>query len=332
MSRTRSKVATSATLSVALVAALAACSTNTSSGGGDSSTTFRRPVEMVAPFGPGGGSDQVARAAAAEMESTIDTDVPVVNVPGATGSTGTTKMLSGRPGESMSILIQDTLTTVPAGAAAFSMDELTAVCRLQSMPSALMVRKDEFKDWKALAAGAKSKPGELTVATVGSSSVDDVVLAALDEAQQTEFRAVPFSEPSERYAALLGGEVDAMYEQLGDVREYLDSGEFVPVILFSSGPVEGYEDVPTAADIGLPEEVVLPQFRGIVVNADTESGVVDALSDACKDAVESPDMEKFQEQVYADDDSYQNADDFQAFLDEQDELIGDQLEKYGMTD
>ncbi|UYM03321.1 tripartite tricarboxylate transporter substrate binding protein [Solicola gregarius] len=332
MSRARTRVVASAGLSVALVAAVAACSTNTSSGGADGSATFRRPVEMVAPFGPGGGSDQVARAAAAQMESSIDTDVPVVNVPGATGSTGTTKMLSSRPGESMSIMIQDTFTTVPAGAASFSMDELTAVCRLQSMPSALMVRKDKYDDWKDLAADAKSQPGELTVATVGSNSVDDVVLAALEETQDTKFRAVPFSEPSERYAALLGGEVDALYEQLGDVREYLDSGDFVPVILLSKTPVEGYDDVPTAADIGLPEDVVLPQFRGIVVNADTETDVVDALSDACKDAVDSSEMQEFQKQVYADDDSYQNADDFQAFLDEQNELITAQLDKYGMSE
>ena len=76
--------------------------------------------------------------------SPLDTDIPVVNVPGATGSTGMTEMLSSRPGEAMAVLIQDTLATVSAGGAAFEMDELRAVCRVQSMPSALLVRKDDL--------------------------------------------------------------------------------------------------------------------------------------------------------------------------------------------
>ena len=325
---THTKVALAGVSATALVSALAACGGTGSADG--PSAEFRRPVEMVVPFGSGGGADQVARAAGKGMEGSIDTDVPVVNVPGATGSTGITKMLSGRAGESMSILIQDTLTTVAADAASFSLDETTAVCRLQSMPSALMVRKDTYKDWKELAADVKSKPGEVKVATVGSNSVDDIVLAALEEAQDTEFRAVPYSEPSERYAALLGGEVDVLYEQLGDVRQYLDSGDFVPLVLMSDKAVKGFDGVPLATDIGLPEEVVLPQFRGVIVSSETEDKVVSALSDACKEAVDSSDMKKFQKQVYAEKDSYQDADEFQEFLDDQYDLIGKQLEEYGL--
>lgn len=291
---------------------------------------FRRPVDMVVPFGPGGGADLVGRAAGSAMEKEIDQQIPVVNVPGATGSTGMTKMLSSRPGEAMAILIQDTLTTVPAGGASFAMDEIRAVCRLQSMPSALMVRKDTYADWEELAAEAKSKPGELKVATVGANSVDDIVLAALAQELGTEFRAVPFSEPSERYSALLGGGVDVLYEQLGDVTQYLDSGDFVPVVLIADEPVEGYDDVPTAGDLGLPAEVVLPQFRGIVVSADTSDDMVTALSDACGKAVETPEMGEFQKQVFAAEDSYQSAEDFQAFLEEQESLIAKQLEAYGI--
>lgn len=314
----------------ALAVVLAGCGDTGGGGGGDAENAFRRPVDMVVPFGPGGGADQVARSVSAAMEGVIDQQIPVINVPGATGSTGMTKMLSGRPGESMAILIQDTLTTIPAGGASFELDEIRAACRLQSMPSAILVRKGTYADWEELAAEAKKKPGELQVATVGANSVDDIVLAALAEEQGTEFRAVPFSEPSERYAALLGGGVDVLYEQLGDVTQYLDSGDFVPLVLISDGPVKGYEEVPTAEDLGLPGEVVLPQFRGIVVAAETPDNVVEALSDACDEAVKTPEMSEFQEQVFAAEDSYQSADDFQAFLEEQESLIAEQLDAYGI--
>jgi tripartite-type tricarboxylate transporter receptor subunit TctC len=165
---------------------------------------------------------------------------------------------------------------------------------------------------------------------VGANSVDDIVLAALKEKLGTEFRAVPFSEPSERYAALLGGGVDVLYEQLGDVKQYLDSGDFVPVILIADEPVEGYEGVPTAGDLGLPKEVVLPQFRGIVVSADASDEVVKSLSDACGEAVKTPEMTEFQSQVFAAENSFQTADEFQAFLEEQESLIAKQLQSYGI--
>lgn len=289
-----------------------------------------RPVELVAPFGPGGGSDQVARAMAQAMAEPLGADIPVVNVPGSTGSTGMTEMLSGRPGESMAVLIQDTLATVSAGSAAFGMDEVKAVCRVQSMPSALLVRKDDYADFEDLVAAAKDSDKPLTAATVGTDSVDDVVLGAVADVHGAEFRAVPFSEPTERYTALLSGQVDVLYEQLGDVRQYLDSGDFVPVVILSEEPVEGFDGVPLASDLDLPPEVVLPQFRGLVVGADTPDETVEQMASACEEAVGTDDMATFQEQVYADADSFLGPDDFQAFLEDQEAEITTQLDAYGI--
>ncbi len=293
---------------------------------------FSRPINLVVPFGAGGGADSVARAVGAEMANQVDTDMPVINVPGATGSSGMANMLAGTPGQSVAVIIQDTLATVPAGSASFSLDEIQAVCRMQSMPSALFVRKGDYADWEDLAAASKSADDELLVATVGTNSVDDIVLAALDEVQGTPFRAVPYSEPGERYTALLGGEVDALYEQLGDVTSFLDSGDFVPVIVFADEPVEGFEDVPLAKDLDLPDEVVLPQFRGLVTSAEATDSVVEEMSSACGDAIETDEVKAFQDMVFAEPDSYQDAEEFQAFLEHQEELIAKQLEQYGLVE
>lgn len=296
--------------------------------GEDVGAQISRPITVVVPFGPGGGADSVSRTAGKIMEEEIGVGTPVINVDGGTGSTGMTRMLSGNPDESIAALIQDTLATVPAGSAAFSLDDVRAVCRLQEMPSALLVREGTYDDWEGLKAAAEQQPGELKAATVGAGGVDDIVLAALEQSQGTEFRRVPYAVPSERYAAMLGGSADLMYEQLGDVREYIESGDFVPVMIFSKEPVEGYEDVPLATDLGVPEEVILPQFRGFVASADASDGVVDQLSEACAAVAEDPEFQEFQEQVYATEDSYQPADEFQTFVEEQEIKIADLLEKY----
>lgn len=316
------------------VATLAAAAAGCAPAGEPAEATeaFSRPIDLVVPFGAGGGADSVARAVGAELATEIGTDLPVINVPGATGSSGMANMLTATPGRSIAILIQDTLTTVPAGSASFALDEIRAVCRLQSMPSALFVRSGTWADVEELVAASKSADDDLLVATVGTNSVDDIVLAALEETLGARFRAVPFSEPGERFTALLGGEVDVLYEQLGDVRSFLDSGDFVPLVVFADEPVEGFEDVPLAADLGLPDEVVLPQFRGIVTNADATDSVVEEMSDACGTAIESDAVQAFQSQVFADEDSYQPADEFHQFLEQQYELINVQLEEYGLVE
>src|SRR3990172_3958317 len=68
-----------------------------------------RPIEFIVPWGPGGGADQLARKMAALLEPELKISLPVVNVPGATGSTGMTKMLAAaNDGHSISIFIADT--------------------------------------------------------------------------------------------------------------------------------------------------------------------------------------------------------------------------------
>lgn len=297
-------------------------------GGGEQSN---RPVDMVVPFGAGGGADQVARIAAASMEEELGTQVPVINTPGATGSTGITSMLTSPPGEAMAILIQDTLATVPYGSASFTLDQTQGVCRLQEMPSALFVQGDgPYQDWEALAAAARERPGELKVATVGQGGVDDVMLAALAEEAGVQLRAVPYADPSERYAALLGGAVDAMYEQPGDVLSNLESGEFEPVLVFAEEPVEGLEgDYVLGRDVGV--DVVLNQFRGIVTNAEADSETVGRLSDACAAVQEDPGFTEFQEQNFSTPESYQDAEEFTEYIQTQADTIAELQREFGIS-
>lgn len=322
-----------------LLLAATACGGGGSQGGGEGGEAqFNRPVEMVVPFGPGGGADQVARISASVMEEDLGVGIPVVNTPGGTGSTGITSMLTAPPGDSMAVLIQDTLSTVAYGSAAFELEELQAVCRLQEMPSGIFVQGDgPYGNWEDLAEAARENPGELRVATVGQGGVDDVLLAALEETQGTEFRAVPFADPGERYAALLGGEVDALYEQFGDVRSNLESGDFNGVLAFAEEPIEGLDQPPIEGDPTLSADLdgdlpVLDQFRGIMVGADTDPAAVEALSEACANVSENPNFQESQELNFSSEESYQNAEEFQSYLQDQLTTIEDLQRQYGIIE
>jgi tripartite-type tricarboxylate transporter receptor subunit TctC len=205
------------------------------------------------------------------------------------------------------------------------------------MPSGLFVQGNgPYGSWEDLAAAAKEKPGELQVATVGEGGVDDVLLAALAETQGTKFRVVPYSDPGERYTALLSGEVDALYEQFGDVRSNLESGDFKGVLAFANEPIEGLDQPPVEQNPTLSSDLegdipVLNQFRGVVVGADTDPAKVNALSDACAAVSENPKFQESQELNFSEEDSYQESEEFQTFLDKQLETISSLQSKYGIT-
>ncbi len=309
-------------LSLSLFAGVCAAQTD-----GDQAVVDR-PITYVVAFGPGGGPDQVARASAAVLEEGLGVQLPVVNAPGATGNVGMNQLVSSRPGQAMAILIQDTLATVSLGTSSFQLDQIQGVCRLQTMPSALMVKTGTYENWEELAEAAKAEPGTIKVATVGRNSIDSLMLGALGAVEGTEFRKIPFANPSERYVSLLGGAVDALYEQLGDVRQYLDSGEYEPVVIFNKTPVEGFEDVTYATDLGVPAESVLTQFRGIVMHAETDPAVVQAVSEACSQTTENAKFQEFQEAVFASEDSYLPADEFDAYINQQAEVIERLMAEY----
>ncbi|HET8791678.1 MAG TPA: tripartite tricarboxylate transporter substrate binding protein [Modicisalibacter sp.] len=314
-------------LSLSLFAGVCFAQTETNQAG---QAELDRPITYIVAFGPGGGSDQVARASAQALAKGLGVELPVVNVPGATGNIGMNQLVSSPPGRAMAILIQDTLATVPFGTSSFQLDQIQGVCRLQRMPSALLVKSGTYESWEDLKAAAKA--GQAKVATVGRNSIDSLMLAALGEAQGVEFRKIPFANPSERYVALLGGAVDALYDQLGDVRQYVESGQYEPLIIFSNDPIESFKDVTHATDLGVPEEAILTQFRGIVMPAKTDPAVIQTVSKACSGIMEDPKFQQFQEAVLASEESYMPADEFETYIDQQAEIIGRLMEKYLATD
>ncbi|MFN5449300.1 MAG: tripartite tricarboxylate transporter substrate binding protein, partial [Burkholderiales bacterium] len=72
-----------------------------------------RPVEFIVPWGAGGGADQLARKIGKMLETDLKASFPVVNVVGATGNTGMTKLLTAATdGHAIGVLIGDTLATL----------------------------------------------------------------------------------------------------------------------------------------------------------------------------------------------------------------------------
>ena len=181
-----------------------------------------RPIELIVPWGPGGGADQLARLVSKLMEPMLGQGIPVVNVPGGTGATGMAKLMAApADGYSMAVYIADSHALLAGKNPRWTMSDITPVAVMIKGPSFLFVKEDSLiKTWEDFAKEAKANPGKLKVATLGFGSVDDFSLTVLERGGIKVIQ-VPFAKPSERYVSILGGHADALYEQAGDVAQFL---------------------------------------------------------------------------------------------------------------
>jgi tripartite-type tricarboxylate transporter receptor subunit TctC len=240
------------------------------------------------------------------LEKILSVPLPVINVPGATGGTGITKMLAApADGQSIAIYIADSHAVLATGEATWKMSDIVPVARMILAPSFLFVAADSrFKTWADFEKEAKANPGKLKVATLGFGSVDDITLTYL-EGKGVKVVQVPYSKPSERYVSVLGGHVDALYEQAGDVQQYLTGKQIRPIIMFGSQRFEFFKDVPCSKELGY--DIGLPQFRSIVVKGGTDPAKVKVLSDAFTKAAATPEYKAFLKEQFSTEDSHMDA-------------------------
>lgn len=272
-----------------------------------------RPITFIVPWGPGGGADQLARISAKLMEPRLKVSVPVVNMPGSTGQNGLVKLLSSpADGYTIEVMTGDTFDLFALANSRFKLDQIIPLAVMIQQPSGFFVNAaGPMKTWDDVLKAAKEH--ELRVAVTGYASPDDLTVRYL-KSKGVNIFGVPFPEPGLRYASVVGGQSDILYEQAGDVRSFLDGNQIKPVMFFSKKPAEGFADVPYSQIGGY--NVFLPQFRAVIVRAGTDPAIVKRLSEALREVASSDEFKSYLKQQYALSDSFVPSDHAIGFMTE----------------
>jgi len=271
-----------------------------------------RPVEFVVPWGAGGGADQLARKLGKMVEDDLKASFPVVNVAGATGNTGMTKLLSApADGYSIGILIGDTLATLAGGGGArWKLDEIIPLGIMIRQPTGIFVKKDsKYNTFTDLL--NDSRTNEIKTAILGFGSADEIMVKQMS-AKGHKFRLVPFAKPGERYSSILGGHADVLLEQAGDINSFLTSDQMRPLAFFADAPAPGFPKVSLVKDSGFP--ISISQFRSIVMKAGTDPAHVKVMADAFEKACRSNEFKQYLSDELAFANSYIAQKDSMAFL------------------
>ncbi len=229
-----------------------------------------RPLNMTVPYGPGGGSGQVSRAISEAVTAITGVAVSLEYKPGGSGMVGMTAYMA-KPADGYNVLeaIDDATSAFASGASKINpAKDLVPLVISQITFSQIYIRADEtrFTDWASYVAYVKKQGGKSTIANVSrEGSMERVNMKLIEDALGFKTQQVSFDKPGPRYGALKGAQVDALFEQPGDVKGFLDSGDFKPILTLLHERPGAFADVPSLKDIGLTFTPLM-RFRGFYVN------------------------------------------------------------------
>ena len=176
-------------------------------------------------------------------------------------------------------------------------------------PSAFFTSAPNLATWADVEREGKNRP--LKVAITGFGSPDDMHVNYFAN-KGIKLVSVPFAKPAERYTAILGGHADILYEQLGDVKNFLESKQMRPVIIFAEQRFPVFKEVPSSKELGY--DIIINQFRAVMMKAGTDAARVKVISDALAKAAATDDYKAYLVDQYADPVSFIPAAGAQAFL------------------
>lgn len=261
-----------------------------------------RDINVIIPFGPGGGSDQMMRALGDEMARIMEVDLRYVNTPGAGGMSALPSFAVSPPDGYTILQHNDSIVTgLAAGKHDLQIDEdIVPICIPQQDFSQIYINAedDRFSDWESAVAYAKKSGETLKVAaSSGRGSYEHMTVMQIAEGSGIDMAVVAFGNPGERVAAILGGHVDLYFEQPFDAQPYVEAGTVVPVLSIAEARPRGFDDAPALPEVGLGFEPML-KFRGIWALKSMPQERRAYLEEVCRMAAQSEAFQSYLQKTY----------------------------------
>ncbi|MCP4331528.1 MAG: tripartite tricarboxylate transporter substrate binding protein [Gammaproteobacteria bacterium] len=261
-----------------------------------------RALTMVVPYGPAGGSGQVAQAMAQAVSDLTDVSINRDHKPGGSGTVGMTAYMAS-PSDGYAVMEH-----IDDASSAHALDsgrpnpasDLIPLVTSQITFSQVYIRTDEerFNDWESFVKWVTAQNGRATIANVSKEgSMERVNMKFITDATGMQIQQISFDKGAPRYGALAGGQVDALFEQPGDVRKFMDAGKFKPILTLLKERPAAFADVPSLTDAELDFEPLF-RFRGFYVHKDAPADRVKWLQWAFQKAYCEDSYQKYNESKY----------------------------------
>ena len=249
-----------------------------------------RALTIIVAYPAGGMVDIVARPIAESMKKKFPRGVAVLNRPGGGGSVGMAEAAQAKPdGYTVILAPVSTLVIHPQinDLPYKTPDDYEPIMNTISFHALLVVREDApWKNAQEFISAAKAGPGKLRVASPGEGTSSHLNLEQLMVRANVKMTHVPFSGWGETSPALLGGHVDAVVAQPGEVRPLVEAKKLRVLMVFQDKRHAVYPDAPTARELGW--DTTLGTWFVLTAPKGTPPAVIRYIHDAAKTALEEP--------------------------------------------
>lgn len=236
-----------------------------------------KPIELLVPYQPGGGTDGLARAFADASRKHINQSIVVVNRPGAGGAIGWQEVINSKPdGYKLAVLTVELLTLPHLGLAKFNYDDFQPIAQLNADPAAITVKADApWNTVEEFLAAAKKAPETVRVGNSGNGSIWHLAAAALEDKTGAKFNHIPYPGAAPAVLSLLGGHIEAVAVSPAEVTTHVQSGKLKVLMVMADKRVKGFEKIPTAKERGI--DLSIGTWRGLGAPKNTPPEVMARL-------------------------------------------------------
>ena len=252
-----------------------------------------KPVRIVTPFAPGGGTDVFGRLLAQRLSEVLGQQFIVDNRPGA-GSTTGTEFVAKSPPDGYTLLMTSASFTFNPGLYAKlrydSVKDFARVSQVVRVPHVINVLPSfPAKNVQDLVRIARAKPGEVLYASSGPGSALHLAGALFAVVTGTQLTHVPYKGGTAAATAILSGEATVAFSTIETIMPLLQAARLKPLAVSTRERAAALPKVPTVAESGFKNYEVVGWF-GIMAPAATPRTVIDLLSSEIAKAMASPAM------------------------------------------
>jgi len=253
-----------------------------------------RPMRLIIPFPAGGGSDSVGRIVGQKLGERLGQQVVIDNRAGAGGSIGTEAAVRATPdGYTMVLASTSEIAINPSLYSKLTYDtvrDLAPVAMVGSTPIVIVVHPSlPVKTVNDLIALAKSKPGDINVASAGSGTTTHLSGELFRSLVNVKWTHVPYKGAPPALTDLASGQVQVMFSSLPGAIPFIRANRIKPIAVSTKTRAATVPDIPTVIESGVPGYDVEYWF-GIFVPAAVPKDIVARLHDEIAQSLKQQDV------------------------------------------
>ena len=250
-----------------------------------------KPIRLIVPFPPGGPNDIIARVIAQRMSEIVHQPIVIDNRGGQAGVLGTDAVAKSPPdGYTIGIVSASALSISPTmEKVAYDVArDFAPITLVATVPEMLVVASSvPARDMKELVALAKAEPGKLNFASAGTGGITHLAGELFKLTAKIDIVHVPYRGAAPAINDLLGQQVQMAFLDLPVILPHIKAGTLRAVALGAKERVPTAPDVPTTAEVGMPD-ILIENWYGMIAPAATPPAIVAALNRVATEAMTDP--------------------------------------------